>query len=55
MAIILAPLVLFLLTFLWKQAIVPLYLAVRYSDTVMQWRLDGAQPASRIAAINSGP
>jgi len=50
-AIILAPLVLYLLAFLWKQAIVPLYLAARYSDTVMEWRLDGAQPASRIAAI----
>ena len=49
--IILAPVALVLLVLLWNKALVPLYQAVRYSDTVMQWRLGSDEPATRIDAI----
>ena len=51
LAIILAPLALYLLVQLWHRALVPLYLSAWYSDTALQWRLDSKQPASRIGAI----
>lgn len=50
-AIILAPVVLYFVAVLWKTAIVPIYRAVRYSDTVAGWRLDREAPAARISAI----
>jgi len=49
--IILAPVALYLLVLLWNKALVPLYQAARYSDTVMQWRLGSDEPATRIEAI----
>lgn len=49
--IILAPVVLLLLVLLWNQAVVPLYRAVWYSDTVMAWRLGHDDPAMRISAV----
>ena len=51
LAIILAPLALYLLVQLWHRVLVPLYLSAWYSDTALQWRLDSKQSASRIGAI----
>jgi HEAT repeat protein len=51
LAIILAPLAVVLLVQVWNKALVPLYLSARYSSTVLQWRLDSEQSATRIAAI----
>lgn len=51
LAIILAPVALYLLVLLWEQALVPLWRSVWYSDTVLQWRLDSARPELRIDAI----
>jgi HEAT repeat protein len=50
LAIILAPVALYLLAQLWGHALVPLYRAVWYGDTVMKWRLTSDQPAIRIQA-----
>ena len=50
LAFLLAPVALVLLMLLWRHALVPLYRTVWYSDTVLQWRLDSRQPATRIAA-----
>lgn len=50
LAIILAPVALYLLLQLWTQALVPLYRDVWYSDTVLKWRLARDQPAIRIKA-----
>ena len=50
LAFLLAPVALILLMLLWRHALVPLYRTVWYSDTVLQWRLDSRQPATRIAA-----
>lgn len=51
LAIILAPIALILLVQLWNHALVPLYLGARYSDPVLQWRLEGRNPATRLAAL----
>jgi HEAT repeat protein len=51
LAIILAPVALYLLVLLWEDALVPLYRTVWYSDTVLKWRLDSDEPAVRIGAI----
>lgn len=51
LAIILAPVALYLLVLLWEQAFVPLWRSVWYSDTVLQWRVDGDRPETRIVAI----
>jgi len=50
LAIILAPVALFLLMQLWTQALVPLYRGVWYSETVLKWRLTRDEPAIRIKA-----
>ena len=50
LAIILAPVALYLLVQLWTFAVVPLYRAVWYSDTVLMWRLASDEPAIRIQA-----
>ncbi|MDH3512338.1 MAG: hypothetical protein OER85_15915 [Gammaproteobacteria bacterium] len=50
LAIILAPVALYLLMQLWTYALVPLYRGVWYSDTVLQWRLASDEPAIRIQA-----
>ena len=50
LAIILAPVALYLLVLLWTEALVPLYRYVWYSDTVLQRRLNSEEPAIRIAA-----
>jgi len=50
-AIVLAPLVLYLIAALWNKALVPLYVAVRYSDTFSEWRLQSRHPAARLSAI----
>jgi HEAT repeat protein len=55
LAIILAPVALYLLMQLFTHAIVPLYRGVWYSDTVLKWRLASDEPAIRIkAAKDSG-
>ncbi len=51
LAIILAPVAVYLLVLLWNHALVPLYWSVWYGDTVLQWRLDSEEPAIRIAAV----
>jgi len=54
LAIILAPVTLYLLVLLWDDALVPLYRTVRTvwsSDTVLKWRLGSDEPAMRIAAM----
>lgn len=50
LAIIMAPVALFLLMQLWTHALVPLYQGVWYSDTVLKWRLASDEPAIRIKA-----
>jgi len=50
LAIILAPVALYLLLQLWTQALVPLYRDLWYSGTVLRWRLASDQPAIRIKA-----
>ncbi len=50
LAIILAPVSLYLLVMLWNHALMPLYRSVWYGDTVLQWRLNSQEPAIRIAA-----
>jgi HEAT repeat protein len=50
LAIILAPVALYLLVQLWTHALVPLYRATWYSDTVLKWRLTRDEPAIRIQA-----
>ena len=50
LAIILAPVALYLLMQLWTHALVPLYRGVWYSDTVLKWRLTSDEPAIRIQA-----
>ena len=50
LAIILAPVALYLLMQLWTHALVPLYRGVWYSDTVLKWRLTSDEPAIRIKA-----
>jgi HEAT repeat protein len=50
LAIILAPVALYLLMQLWTHALVPLYRDVWYSDTVLKWRLASDEPAIRIKA-----
>ncbi len=50
LAIILAPVALYLLMQLWTYALVPLYRGVWYSDTVLKWRLASDEPAIRIKA-----
>ncbi len=50
LAIILAPVALYLLVLLWTYAVVPLYRGVWYSDTVLKWRLASDEPAIRIQA-----
>jgi HEAT repeat protein len=50
LAIILAPVALYLLVQLWGHALVPLYRTVWYSDTVLKWRLASDEPAMRISA-----
>ena len=50
LAIILAPVALYVLVQLWDHALVPLYRAVWYGDTVMTWRLNSDEPAIRIQA-----
>jgi HEAT repeat protein len=50
LAIILAPVALYLLVLLWTHAVVPLYRGVWYSDTVLKWRLASDEPAIRIQA-----
>ncbi len=50
LAIILAPVALYLLVQLWTYAVVPLYRGVWYSDTVLKWRLASDEPAIRIQA-----
>ena len=50
LAIILAPVALYLLVQLWTHAVVPLYRVVWYSDTVLMWRLASDEPAIRIQA-----
>ncbi len=52
MAFILAPVALYLLMQLWTHALVPLYRSVRYSDTLLEWRLASDEPAVRISAAN---
>ncbi len=51
LAIILAPVALYLLVLLWNHALVPLYRSVWYGDTMLRWRLDSEEPAIRIAAV----
>ena len=50
LAIILAPVALYLLMQLFTHALVPLYQGVWYSDTVLKWRLASDEPAIRIKA-----
>lgn len=50
LAIILAPVALYLLVQLWTNALVPLYRVVWYSDTVLKLRLASDEPAIRIKA-----
>jgi HEAT repeat protein len=50
LAIILAPVALYLLMQLWSHALVPLYRSVWYGDTVLMWRLTRSEPAIRIKA-----
>ena len=50
LAIILAPVALYLLMQLWAHALVPLYRDVWYGDTVLKWRLASDEPAIRIKA-----
>jgi hypothetical protein len=50
LAIILAPVALYVLVQLWEHALVPFYRAVWYGDTVMTWRLNSDEPAIRIQA-----
>ena len=51
LAIILAPVALYFLVLLWNQALVPLYRSVWYGDTVLRWRLNSEEPATRIDAV----
>ena len=53
LAILLAPVVLYLLVQIWGHALVPLYRSIWYSDTVLQLRLDSDEPAIRIAAVKA--
>lgn len=50
LAIILAPVALYLLMQLFSHALVPLYRGVWHSDTVLKWRLASDEPAIRIKA-----
>ena len=50
LAIVLAPVALYLLIQLWTHALVPLYRGVWYSDTVLKLRLASGEPAIRIKA-----
>ena len=50
-AIILAPVILYLLVSLWNKGLVPLARSIWFSETVSQWRLDSDRPAARIDAI----
>ena len=50
LAIILAPIILYLLVLLWDDALVPVYRAVWRNDTVLKWRLGSGEPAIRIGA-----
>ena len=50
LAIILAPVVLYILVQFWDDAFVPVYRAVRYSDTLLMWRFGSDEPAMRIGA-----
>jgi len=51
LAIVLAPVALYLLVLLWTQALVPFSRFVWYGDTVLRWRLDSEEPAVRVAAV----
>jgi len=53
LAIIGAPVALYLLVPLWREAVVPLYRFVWYSDTVLERRLNSGEPAIRIAATKA--
>ena len=50
LAIILAPVALYILMQLWTHALVPLYQGVWHSDTALKWRLASDEPAIRIKA-----
>jgi len=50
LAIMLAPVALYLLMQLWTHALVPLYQGVWHSAAVLQWRLASDEPAIRIKA-----
>lgn len=52
-AIILAPIALFLLVLLWNNALVPLYQIVWYGETMSTWRLGSDHPEIRVDAIEN--
>jgi hypothetical protein len=50
-AFLLAPVVLLIVSILWSSVFGPLYVAVRYSNSVIQYQMRSENPKTRVAAI----
>jgi len=51
LAVVLAPLAIWVLVFLWKAALLPLYVSLWHGDTVLKMRLAHEDPATREQAL----